>query len=396
MEDLQESGNAGQESFDDEVEKSHPAAVAELSSTAALYPPHFSSLNLLNNTSVASDSFSARKFGSRNQAPCTAVLIYNKTEVFVAFCVVSFWCINYYTVCVWHGFFLTTSELVGEEGMLDETDTWQLIFVSNLLLVALLPFGGYLGDILQARYTRMKRKITTADIRMERKMNLDDNIGSSAILAPSSTYGHRMVMCIGLLMTVLGVPFCYLCLTSGDLVQCCWAQGYLVLCSALFGGNMPFVLCEFFDESIRYTGVGISYNLANALVAGSTALVQTTLILQGLVFDNTKDYKEFTDTMERACSFGQKCWWGAAWNWIRGTLEYTVLREKEDSRLLPGTALQVVAVVAFLAVTMGAHICQRRQQYVRLHALANKNRSLSMPSMNAHRHSTSRAVYVQL
>eukprot|EP00605_Chrysophyceae_sp_TOSAG23-4_P000365 GSChrysophyteH1.ASY1.ANO1.412.1 assembled CDS len=42
-----------------------------------------------------------------------------KTEILFAFLFLSFWCVSYYTVCVWNGFFLTSSELI-EESTLGE------------------------------------------------------------------------------------------------------------------------------------------------------------------------------------------------------------------------------------------------------------------------------------
>ena len=46
-------------------------------------------------------------------------------------------------------------------------------------------------------------------------------------------------------------------------------QIILTICTALYGGNMAIVLVELFPAKIRYTGMGISYNLCNAMVAGT-------------------------------------------------------------------------------------------------------------------------------
>ena len=51
---------------------------------------------------------------------------------------VTFWCLSYYTLFVWEGYFLASNDLVGD-GAMGDGDAWLFIFASNVLLVLLLP-----------------------------------------------------------------------------------------------------------------------------------------------------------------------------------------------------------------------------------------------------------------
>ena len=69
----------------------------------------------------------------------------NKWGVLVCLCFSSLWGVGYYSACVWQGYFLTRSDLVGA-GALTPQVGWLVIFISQLCLCACLVAGGWVGD----------------------------------------------------------------------------------------------------------------------------------------------------------------------------------------------------------------------------------------------------------
>ena len=47
---------------------------------------------------------------------------------------------------------------------------------------------------------------------------------------------------------------------------------------AIYGGNVPLCICEHFPRKIRYSGVGLGYNMAHAIFTSTCSLVLTMLV----------------------------------------------------------------------------------------------------------------------
>ncbi|MEU3778076.1 MFS transporter [Streptomyces sp. NPDC032472] len=109
------------------------------------------------------------------------------------------------------------------------------------------------------------------------------NLGFAASILPagalSDRIGRRPVMLGGALSVVLlAVPLLHLLESASASL---WAKaGAVLLAGALVGllaGPGPAMLAEMFPRSVRCTGLGVAYALANAVFSGCAGLVITTL-----------------------------------------------------------------------------------------------------------------------
>ena len=151
----------------------------------------------------------------------------------------SLWGVGYYSVCVWNGLFLTSTDLLGQSA-LPAALAWRIIFVSNLCLCASLLLGGWLGD----------------------------------------RWGACRAQTLFIACIVLAVIPGYMMLCSGYLSVVIVGQVLLATVIGLYGGVLPFVICAQFEPSVRYSGVGLGYNLSHALFSSTCSIVQTFLVLK--------------------------------------------------------------------------------------------------------------------
>jgi MFS family permease len=266
--------------------------------------------------------------------PCCAAVTITYVEILVCIGMVSFWCLAYYTIFVWQLYFLTTEELIGEEAVMDKRSAWILVFTSNLAMPLLLPVAGLLGDLLQAR---------------QAARSVSSETYNTLLFRVSGCASVMKLACILMLVFSVGA---YQCMITPDVaddadgdadgaifeqglpVNMIIGQSILVLPTALFGGCMAQVMVEMFPASVRYTGVGIAYNVANALVAGTSALVNSYLVLS----DNIPT---------------SRGWLLDDSNLLASPLQALFV----DHRLHAAAYLQVMSVVAFLSLHYGLRAC---------------------------------------
>lgn len=168
-------------------------------------------------------------------------------ELLLVSAVVALWVVGYYTCFVWLVYF-NTSLMYG--GDLVVANAWWINLGMTLVLIFLFPIGGTMGDMMTSWYG-------------------DSN--------PFSTSGFRAVMMLGAAILVVGsLPAFYL-ISGRDVYHVCGGQMIFGVALALYGGNMPVYLVYKFPPASRYTGVGLGYNVANAIFASSAAVVQTSL-----------------------------------------------------------------------------------------------------------------------
>ena len=110
------------------------------------------------------------------------------------------------------------------------------------------------------------------------------NVGFALTILPagllSDRIGRRAVMVTGvLLILVLALPLLDL-LQNPDGLLLVKALAVLLAGAAvgLIAGPGPAMLSEMFPTTVRYTGLGLSYSLSNAVFAGSAGLIITSLI----------------------------------------------------------------------------------------------------------------------
>ena len=110
------------------------------------------------------------------------------------------------------------------------------------------------------------------------------NAGFAASILPagilSDRFGRKPVMLVGALaIAVLALPMLNILQDAGTSTAArfavVFAAGAIV---GLMAGPGPAMLSEMFHTRVRYTGLGLSYSLANAVFAGSAGLIITELI----------------------------------------------------------------------------------------------------------------------
>lgn len=110
------------------------------------------------------------------------------------------------------------------------------------------------------------------------------NAGFAASILPagvlSDRFGRKPVMLVGALsIAVLALPMLNILQDAGTSTAArfgvVFAAGAIV---GLMAGPGPAMLSEMFHTRVRYTGLGLSYSLSNAVFAGSAGLIITELI----------------------------------------------------------------------------------------------------------------------
>jgi MHS family proline/betaine transporter-like MFS transporter len=179
-------------------------------------------------------------------------------ELLLISAVVALWAVGYYTCFVWLVYFTSTLMYGGE---LIVENAWWINLGMTLVLIVLFPVGGLLGDWATTTwYPPTSSRMTTN--------------------------GFRLIMMAGAAgLVICSLPSFYL-ISQRNFWSVC--AGYLMfaLALALYGGNMPAYLVYKFPPESRYTGVGLGYNIANAIFASSAAVVQTTLSMSDHVSDS--------------------------------------------------------------------------------------------------------------
>lgn len=163
------------------------------------------------------------------------------TVVFVA----ATWGCGYYTCFVWIAYYMQDEALIGGTGGVPFT--WSLCFAANLCLVAAMPLGGLLGDYLSQ-------------------------------LIPYPGRARKMVLQMAVFILMASVLPAFLLFRTKQLSCATIGMLLLVIPVGIFGGNLPIYMITHFERSLRFSGVGIAYNLAAALFSSTVAVVQTSLI----------------------------------------------------------------------------------------------------------------------
>ena len=110
------------------------------------------------------------------------------------------------------------------------------------------------------------------------------NAGFAASILPagilSDRFGRKPVMLVGALsIAVLALPMLNILQDAGTSTAARFAVVFVAgAIVGLMAGPGPAMLSEMFHTRVRYTGLGLSYSLSNAVFAGSAGLIITELI----------------------------------------------------------------------------------------------------------------------
>lgn len=164
--------------------------------------------------------------------PIKRVFSAHKRELFLAVICTSLLAIGNYLLIAY-----VTTFLVRTEGFLLQ-DVLTVNFLALLLMVAGIPFMGFLSDI----------------------------------------WGRKPVFLLGVVgLALLIFPVFHLLLTQ-NYWYVLWAELLLALVLTPINATVPTLLAELFPTAVRATGVSLGYNLAQALFGGTMPLVALTLV----------------------------------------------------------------------------------------------------------------------
>jgi MHS family proline/betaine transporter-like MFS transporter len=156
------------------------------------------------------------------ESPVKQVLREDWREIIMLVLVVALWGCAYYTTFIWLVYYLQDPDLIGD----GTPAVWIVNLLSNILLVILLPFGGWFGDYLGDRMGNMEKGTIAA-----------------------------MKLSIYFLFIVL-IPSFLLFMTRDPYLV--WlGQTLLVFPIACFGANLPAFMVSRFPVALRFSGVGI-------------------------------------------------------------------------------------------------------------------------------------------
>ena len=267
--------------------------------------------------------------GGRSKAetsPCCFVVNDYIVELVASFGFISFWCLSYYTIFVWNLYFLTSEDLIGD-AVMSKRDAWLIVFVNNLFVPLLLPLSGHLGDTVQAwHYHRTANDVNRETVAQE----LSNRVWGYTVVMRGAA-GLMLLTCVGAYQLLLGGAVNWSLVAAG--------QAILTLCTALYGGNMAVVLVELFPIPVRYTGMGVSYNMCNALVSGTATIAQSYLVMTDGLHSNAPWLTDISG----------KYLWCSPFQALFA-----------DQRLHAAFYLQCVSVLAIFSLSVGITSCSHR------------------------------------
>ena len=189
-----------------------------------------------------------------NKSSLSDVIKFQWVEIILVCGVSAFWSVGYYTCFIWLGNYM--SSFIGEGPAAFQAVDYagELNIIMTLLLIFLMPLAGMLGDYISHIYG-------------------------------DSDNGYRRILMIGCaITTVFGAPAIAL-INHRELWSAAIGQMVFVISISIYGGNLPALIVEQFTVRHRYSGLGIAYNLSNAIFAGTAPLVQSYLVIKSTELD---------------------------------------------------------------------------------------------------------------
>lgn len=166
-------------------------------------------------------------------------------DVLLIIFVSSFWIVGFYTCFIWIQYYLSVFTTTPHP--------WIITVLMMLLLVICLPIAGYAADMLDKYYYD----------------------------STDSNMGNLLLMKIGIVIMVALIIPAFGLMNTNTVAGAVLAQVIFTVSLALYGGSLPSFIVQRFAKSYRYTILGISYNISNAIFAGTISVIQLSLVLSG-------------------------------------------------------------------------------------------------------------------
>mmetsp|Transcript_12103 Transcript_12103/g.19700 ORF Transcript_12103/g.19700 Transcript_12103/m.19700 type:complete len:533 (+) Transcript_12103:82-1680(+) len=174
------------------------------------------------------------------------VLRFHWPEIMSVGLIVAFWANGFYTAFIWMAYY--TSQLMRDGEYVPHP--WLINTMMMGVFVVMMPSAGLLADGYVSRHIHLGKDVAY----------------------------RRCMIVASLGVVLLACPVFYLINIKTVLSTC---AGYTILSVglALYGTCLPVVMVRQFKIRYRYTAMGVAYNVANAIFAGTAPLVQTSLVL---------------------------------------------------------------------------------------------------------------------
>jgi MFS family permease len=235
-------------------------------------------------------------------------------------CFVSaFWGVGYYSSFVWISYFMTILVNTNPNQMEEIPFTWVINFFATIGLIICFPLCGLLGDMFGEKYENHEK-------------------------------GFILVMKMGLISAILLSIPAFLSICTKSELGAVLGQFCFVLSLSLFGSNLPAYMLVRFPASKRYSGIGFSYNIAQAFFSGTAPFIQTKLVLSRSPLSTEIDPEATNVHRHLSASYSSS---------YHQFKDYFAPLIQQDSRLFPAYYIISVAFLSLMALQFGPYLIKR-------------------------------------
>lgn len=195
----------------------------------------------------------------------------HRPQIVVLIFVASVWGCGYYSILTWLTYYLTSPDLIGGPAF---PNAWFLMFLMNLLIVILLPVWGLLADAATAAMP--------TDVTCNRNPARPSvGLGADPLDGVQVELGIVYLLRLGTLILVCSPLPCFILISTKEFVNVTVAVFVMTVGVSMFGAALPsYLVCSVRDRSVRYSVLGVAYNLSSLVFAGTAPVVQTALVMQ--------------------------------------------------------------------------------------------------------------------
>ena len=248
-------------------------------------------------------------------------------EIIVIILVTASWSVTNYTCFMWLVYFMSKGYLIDGTGNDIQGDddirtvvpyAWTINFVMNVMVAICLPLGGLFGDWIGSNYIKFN--------------SLGYNWKEMLVTQEKGfQYGLIIALLIAIIVVIPG--FALICTKSVE--GAILGQTLFVIFVSMYGGNLPAFMVSLFDIKLRYSGVGISYNIAHAIFSSTVALIQTELVNSSHIKSNQQS-----------------------------TVSHLSIDLIHDGRLRPAYYIIVIAIISLLTLIFLVPYCRERREKI--------------------------------
>lgn len=200
----------------------------------------------------------------------------------------------YYSIFTWLVFYLTTPELIGGDPV---PHAWLFMFLMDGLLVLIMPFWGYLADSVTADVLRRRGERNGSLEYSEKKplmlvdfkSQLVTKTLSAGVESESQSESEESgiepgivyLLGLGTVILILAPIPAFFLISTKVFSYVVVAVLVMTIGVSMFGAALPsYLVCSVQNKSVRYSVLGVAYNISSLIFAGTAPLVQTALVMR--------------------------------------------------------------------------------------------------------------------